>query len=860
MTQLPEIHSPFGRRLRVASAVALILLGLAGLPAATERKTETKRQPKTGAEAAKKGDVAMKAKLGFGFRHDPMLFVEKDRTLQGAMVRTLVFEKPKRGDKQILEKQIDGILAKQRADGLLSDDPRHRVQFTAGRLAELTRLGCPAGRAGVRRAVAALERQPSDDPKEKTLGIYGVRAFCVLGLTDSPLVRPGLEHCLGREKEWNRPDAECPWTPIEHLITLWHGRGLANVTPVVERAMRWIRDDLNGAGCLGYKDPWGVVRLASVIDHPLAREILLKQLPMILRGQRADGGWGDRSLFVFRALKRHGLLDKLRAKPPLPPDWQIVRSVPVPVKDCSTVAWDGERLWTYARKTNEAIAISPADGRVVRRFKLPAKGLHGLGCWNGSLVATQYKPKRLLQIDATTGKLQRTFPLKGKVEWVNCVEKVGDKLWVSDGFMMCAVMIDPATGKKVGGVVLAGPLAADYAPDPEGVWHVDGWAPAVIKSDFTGGLIEWGEKPFAGRCNGLTWDGRQLWALDADNKRMCVIEKTPSGRKLRAVKQTKGAPAMARVAAKPTGTVKRKGKRVCIEAVPSPKGMNSVLASLTAALQAVGEDVTYEYMMGVSSRAFRLQFNWCPSAPHSFCGFNTFEPALRAMGYQAKMYPLAMWEGKTRKQRKPTAKELAVARKAVRDSIDAGMPALMDSEECGVLAGYEPVGKGNPTGWLRLPGPLGPPPKDAPYVHAVKHLPWQVRVISRSDAGPVERRQSVVWSLKTAVRNAHTPDHKGYTMGFAAWERWIRELGNLRPVIAKTQEHLAKFDTDESAPFGIQIGNAWCYDSLIDARRCAAKYLRHVAPMFDKAAAKHLLGAADAYDKLVTTLTEGVKW
>ena len=79
--------------------------------------------------------------------------------------------------------------------------------------------------------------------------------------------------------------------------------------------------------------------------------------------------------------------------------------------------------------------------------------------------------------------------------------------------------------------------------------------------------------------------------------------------------------------------VTREGGRVLIENVPLPRGLNSVLACLAAALQANGEDVTYEYLMGISSRAFRLQVSWCPSAPHSHCGFNTFEPALRAAGY-----------------------------------------------------------------------------------------------------------------------------------------------------------------------------------------------------------------------------------
>ncbi len=64
-----------------------------------------------------------------------------------------------------------------------------------------------------------------------------------------------------------------------------------------------------------------------------------------------------------------------------------------------------------------------------------------------------------------------------------------------------------------------------------------------------------------------------------------------------------------------------------IQNVPRPKGANTVLASLASAQIAAGEDITYELLMGISSRAFRFRLCWCPSAPHSHCGFNTFEPA-----------------------------------------------------------------------------------------------------------------------------------------------------------------------------------------------------------------------------------------
>jgi hypothetical protein len=286
--------------------------------------------------------------------------------------------------------------------------------------------------------------------------------------------------------------------------------------------------------------------------------------------------------------------------------------------------------------------------------------------------------------------------------------------------------------------------------------------------------------------------------------------------------------------------------------------MNSTLACLNAALQTDCKAVNYDYLMGISSHAFRLQFNWCPSAPHAQCGFDTFEPALRATGFESRTYPLAAWEADTRKQRKPTDVELKVARNAVMESIDAGIPVLCSSEECGVLAGYESVSADNPTGLLRRPGPLGPPPAhDAPYVDVLKELPWGVCVLRESGQEP-DRRQSIIWSLRTGVCNARKSEQDSYAMGFAAWKVWIRELGDLRPIIGRSQQHLDKFDTDESAPFEIQLGNAWCYDSLIDARRCAAGYLRSVSGTLGGEASEHCEAAANSYDEVLAALMQGV--
>ena len=283
--------------------------------------------------------------------------------------------------------------------------------------------------------------------------------------------------------------------------------------------------------------------------------------------------------------------------------------------------------------------------------------------------------------------------------------------------------------------------------------------------------------------------------------------------------------------------VKRDGDRVVIENVPRPMGINSVLACYTSILRSQGEDVSYAYVMGVSSRAFRLQFSRCPSAPHSFCGFNTFEPALKATGYEETVFPLAVWEPSTRKQREATDAEVQAARKAVQESIDRGMPCLIDSEESSPIVGYEPISDDNKTGWIVRFGFIGP--KEAPYSVTWDALPWELRVLHRTDGPVPPRRESVLWSLRTAVQNARRAKYEGYAMGFAAYEYWIEELG------------------DPDNP-GMQLGNAWCYESLADARQCATEYLRDVSALFGKGAAEALRSASEEYARVHEALTTGL--
>ena len=61
----------------------------------------------------------------------------------------------------------------------------------------------------------------------------------------------------------------------------------------------------------------------------------------------------------------------------------------------------------------------------------------------------------------------------------------------------------------------------------EGIWCLHDFGPIMIRSTPEGWFLDWAEKPFQGECAGLAWDGQNLWALDAKEQRLCVIERVP---------------------------------------------------------------------------------------------------------------------------------------------------------------------------------------------------------------------------------------------------------------------------------------------------------------------------------------------
>jgi hypothetical protein len=376
--------------------------------------------------------------------------------------------------------------------------------------------------------------------------VNGLRAVCLAGYATDPRVRATVRWLTAHPDVWL--NKTCPWGATFVLKSLWYARGTEDTATGIHAAVAWIDSHMNASGCVKYWDPYAVVGAVGLVDLPEARAVLLRELPMLLRGQEANGGWGDnkwdlQTVDVFRALKTHGLLDELRKLPPLPPDWRVARSIPAPKGELGYLCWLGGRLWVSTGASGELLALSPEDGSVLKRLKIPNVIPVGLGLWDGSLAVTQKDPKRVLKVNPDTGAVEAEIGV-GFAASPMCSTMVNGKLWIPDGWLFPGWILDPARPEKVPvnkpgedfdpsfrlERLLAGTCPNALAATDDGVWHTDYFARTLIKSNFRGKLADWAERPFGG-TSGIAWDGRNLWAIDNAGGRICVMERTESGGK-----------------------------------------------------------------------------------------------------------------------------------------------------------------------------------------------------------------------------------------------------------------------------------------------------------------------------------------
>lgn len=278
--------------------------------------------------------------------------------------------------------------------------------------------------------------------------------------------------------------------------------------------------------------------------------------------------------------------------------------------------------------------------------------------------------------------------------------------------------------------------------------------------------------------------------------------------------------------------VRRIGGKTVIEGIgplQTRDGRDSTLIGCLAELMSiVGEkDITYEWLMGVSGAAFRIQhMDWSPRALNDFVGFNSGLIALESLPYKIIRI-------------KP-ADDRKAALEMVAKSIDKGVPVIGFSEEAGLVVGY--ADGGNTLIWRKY--------EDAGKEYSESNeMPAEFLVLGEKRQKP-EKTKTIVNSLDLALGLAVKPKIGNYDFGFNAYNVWASQLENESSFSLLGERGLRSRAT----------ANALQYAALLNARKAAAVYLKSISSTFRRETRSELIKASEAYNDIYKTLKKGTEY
>lgn len=269
------------------------------------------------------------------------------------------------------------------------------------------------------------------------------------------------------------------------------------------------------------------------------------------------------------------------------------------------------------------------------------------------------------------------------------------------------------------------------------------------------------------------------------------------------------------------------------------------IGSMRAALQAMGDETSYNELMGVSGAAFRLTFaqpGWDYSSVDGMLGYDHGAVAMKALGYGQ-----AIITGSGNPNEPTSAK----VREEICRSIDAGRPVLgidvVLAPEWGIIAGYEQGGRV----WLcrsyfdQHPGVTL---AGDGFVHSDR-WPW-IRVVFGLKGKMPGARESLIAAMKVAV--TYGKEEEYFTSGGGG--RYARGLTVYR-VWAEGLEEEGRYKNEKDLKHHWSV-NCFCYDALVDARVAAGVYLKAHARELEGEAGRKVAEAAGLYEQIGQRLQE----
>jgi hypothetical protein len=282
--------------------------------------------------------------------------------------------------------------------------------------------------------------------------------------------------------------------------------------------------------------------------------------------------------------------------------------------------------------------------------------------------------------------------------------------------------------------------------------------------------------------------------------------------------------------------VQKKDNKVWIDldSVYPPKHQqpNTVFKSTAIVLKTMGSDVTYQQLMGISGAAFRIQLHqeWCPSSPHPDCGFNCTDIMRKALKLDTLSHTYTY-----KKNKSDTILKQIIA------SIEKGMPVIASSYETGLVVGYTKKNKEIKLLYREPYSNIGDKAVES------KIVPASYTIFKANPPKPAI--QFYIESLKRTEQLSDHPIIGKYYLGFTAYEKWISDLLD--------ESKIKKLSKNGQPELSNQ--NAHIYYSLLDARQCAAEYLRYIEEIFGVEFQAPFKKAAEYYEQIAEILQKGMK-
>lgn len=210
----------------------------------------------------------------------------------------------------------------------------------------------------------------------------------------------------------------------------------------------------------------------------------------------------------------------------------------VPAASPSSLAWDGEQMWTVDEQNKKLHSLNAQTGAITKSLEVKISKPKGLAFDGRHLWVGDSETMKLHAINVETGKTTRTIPIQvPKEKGIKAFEDIawdGKHLWtaISAGFSSSYNQIDPKTGE------ITRSIFADC--NPRGIAIRDGvlWSvcyngdklPAKIDQR---NILDKDHEMLRSRqfikdielqeASGLIHDGTHLWTMDRKTKRVFKI-------------------------------------------------------------------------------------------------------------------------------------------------------------------------------------------------------------------------------------------------------------------------------------------------------------------------------------------------